>query len=71
MKKYEGKIIAKINVYKWVEVKAKDKKEAEKKFLDASYKLIDDSKKVLHKQDKDLEDFMSTFDYSCIREVED
>ena len=69
MKKYRTKIKAQINLYKEVEVLAEDEISAKKQIMELSSKMLDDSRKVIEENDKDIKRYMSYWDYNKIEEV--
>lgn len=69
MKKYRTKIKAQINLYKEVEVLAEDEISAKKQIMELSSNLLDDCRKVIEENDKDIKRYMSYWDYNKIEEV--
>ena len=69
MKKYKTKIKAQINLYKEVEVVAEDKILAKKQIMELSSNLLDNCRKVIEENDKDIKRYMSYWDYNKIEEV--
>lgn len=69
MKKYKTKIKAQINLYKEVEVIAEDEISAKKQIMELSSNLLDDCRKVIEENDKDIKRYMSYWDYNKIEEV--
>lgn len=69
MKKYKTKIKAQINLYKEVEVLAEDEISAKKQIMELSNNLLDDCRKVIEENDKDIKRYMSYWDYNKIEEV--
>lgn len=69
MKKYKTKIKAQINLYKEVEVVAEDEMLAKKQIMELSSNLLDDCRKVIEENDKDIKRYMSYWDYNKIEEV--
>lgn len=69
MKKYRTKIKAQINLYKEVEVVAEDKISAKKQIMELSSNLLDNCRKVIEENDKDIKRYMSYWDYNKVEEV--
>ena len=69
MKKYRTKIKAQINLYKEVEVIAEDEISAKKQIMELSSNLLDNCRKVIEENDKDIKRNMSYWDYNKIEEV--
>ena len=69
MKKYKTKIKAQINLYKEVEVLAEDGISAKKQIMELSSNLLDNCRKVIEENDKDIKRYMSYWDYNKIEEV--
>lgn len=69
MKKYRTKIKAQINLYKEVEVVAEDEMSAKKQIMELSSNLLDNCRKVIEENDKDIKRNMSYWDYNKIEEV--
>ena len=69
MKKYKTKIKAQINLYKEVEVVAEDEISAKKQIMELSSDLLDNCRKVIEENDKDIKRYMSYWDYNKIEEV--
>ena len=69
MKKYRTKIKAQINLYKEVEVLAENEMLAKKQIMELSSNLLDDCRKVIEENDKDIKRNMSYWDYNKIEEV--
>lgn len=69
MKKYKTKIKAQINLYKEVEVLAEDEISAKKQIMELSSNLLDNCRKVIEENDKDIKRYMSYWDYNKIEEV--
>lgn len=69
MKKYRTKIKAQINLYKEVEVVAEDEILAKKQIMELSSNLLDNCRKVIEENDKDIKRNMSYWDYNKIEEV--
>lgn len=69
MAKYKTKIKAQINLYKEVEVIAEDEISAKKQIMELSSNLLDNCRKVIEENDKDIKRYMSYWDYNKIEEV--
>jgi len=69
MKKYRTKIKAQINLYKEIEVVAEDEISAKKQIMELSSNLLDNCRKVIEENDKDIKRYMSYWDYNKIEEV--
>ena len=69
MKKYKTKIKAQINLYKEIEVVAEDEISAKKQIMELSSNLLDNCRKVIEENDKDIKRYMSYWDYNKIEEV--
>lgn len=69
MKKYKTKIKAQINLYKEVEVVAENEISAKKQIMELSSNLLDNCRKVIEENDKDIKRNMSYWDYNKIEEV--
>lgn len=69
MKKYKTKIKTQINLYKEVEVIAEDEISAKKQIMELSSNLLDNCRKVIEENDKDIKRYMSYWDYNKIEEV--
>lgn len=69
MKKYKTKIKAQINLYKEVEVLAENEMLAKKQIMELSSNLLDNCRKVIEENDKDIKRNMSYWDYNKIEEV--
>lgn len=69
MAKYRTKIKAQINIYKEIEVEADDYISAKKQIMQLSSKMLDDSRKVIENNDKDIKRNMSYWNYNKIEEV--
>ena len=69
MNKYKARLKIKINLYKDVEIIAKDEISAKKQIMELSSKLLDDCRKVIEENDKDIKRYMSYWDYNKIEEV--
>lgn len=71
MGKYKARIKAKINIYKDIEVIADNDTQAKQKIMELSSKMLDDSRKVIEENDKDIQRNMSYWDYGKIEEVKE
>lgn len=69
MAKYRTEIKAQINIYKEIEVEADDYIFAKKQIMQLSSKMLDDSRKVIENNDKDIKRNMSYWNYNKIEEV--
>ena len=69
MAKYRTKIKAQINIYKEIEVEADDYISAKKQIMQLSSKMLDDSRKVIENNDKDIKRNMSYWNYNKIEKV--
>lgn len=69
MKKYRTKIKAQINLYKEVEVVAENEISAKQQIMELSSSLLDNCRKVIEENDKDIKRNMSYWDYNKIEEV--
>lgn len=69
MAKYKTKIKAQINIYKEIEVEENDYISAKQKIMELSSNLLDDCRKVIEENDKDIKRNMSYWDYNKIEEV--
>ena len=69
MAKYSTKIKAQINIYKEIEVEADDYIFEKKQIMQLSSKMLDDSRKVIENNDKDIKRNMSYWNYNKIEEV--
>lgn len=69
MKKYRTKIKAQINLYKEVEVVAENEISAKQQIMELSSSLLDNCRKVIEENDKDIKRYMSYWDYNKIEEV--
>lgn len=69
MAKYRTKIKAQINIYKEIEVEADDYISAKQQIMQLSSKMLDDSRKVIENNDKDIKRNMSYWNYNKIEEV--
>ena len=70
MGKYKAKIKAKINIYKDIEVIADNDTQAKQKIMELSSKMLDDSRKVIEENDKDIQRNMSYWDYGKIEKID-
>lgn len=70
MGKYKAKIKAKINIYKDIEVIADNDIQAKQKIMELSSKMLDDSRKVIEENDKDIQRNMSYWDYGKIEKID-
>lgn len=66
---YRTKIKAQINIYKEIEVEADDYISAKQQIMQLSSKMLDDSRKVIENNDKDIKRNMSYWNYNKIEEV--
>lgn len=71
MEKYKTKIKAQINIYKEVEVLAEDEISAKRQIMELSSKMLDDSRKVIEENDKDIKRNMSYYDWNKIEKVKE
>lgn len=71
MAKYKTKIKAQINLYKEVEVIAEDEISAKKQIMELSSNLLDDCRKVIEENDKDIKRNMSYWDYNKIKKIKE
>lgn len=69
MAKYKTKIKAQINIYKEIEVEADDYISAKQQIMQLSSKMLDDSRKVIENNDKDIKRNMSYWNYNKIEKV--
>ena len=69
MAKYKTKIKVQLNLYKEVEVEENDYVSAKQKIMELSSNLLDDCRKVIEENDKDIKRNMSYWDYNKIEEV--
>ena len=69
MGKYKARIKAKINIYKDIEVIADNDTQAKQKIMELSSKMLDDSRKVIEENDKDIQRNMSYWDYNKIEKI--
>lgn len=70
MNKYKARLKIKINLYKDVEIIAKDEISAKKQIMELSSKLLDDCRKVIEENDKDIQRYMSYWDYGKIEKID-
>ena len=71
MAKYRTKIKAQINIYKEVEVLAEDEISAKRQIMKLSSNLLDDCRKVIEENDKDIKRNMSYWDYNKIKKIKE
>lgn len=71
MGKYKARIKAKINIYKDIEVIADNDTQAKQKIMELSSKMLDDSRKVIEENDKDIQRNMSYYDWNKIEKVKE
>ena len=71
MAKYRTKIKAQINIYKEIELEADDYISAKKQIMQLSSKMLDDSRKVIENNDKDIKRNMSYWNYNKIEEIKE
>lgn len=71
MEKYKTKIKAQINIHKEVEVLAEDEISAKRQIMELSSKMLDDSRKVIEENDKDIKRNMSYYDWNKIEKVKE
>ena len=71
MAKYKTKIKAQKNLYKEVEVIAEDEISAKKQIMELSSNLLDDCRKVIEENDKDIKRNMSYWDYNKIKKIKE
>lgn len=69
MAKYRTKIKAQINIYKEIEVIADNDTQAKQKIMELSSKMLDDSRKVIEENDKDIKRNMSYYDWNKIEKL--
>ena len=69
MAKYRTKIKAQINIYKEIVVEADDYISAKQQIMQLSSKMLDDSRKVIENNDKDIKRNMSYWNYNKIEKV--
>ena len=70
MGKYKTRIKAKINIYKDIEVIADNDTQAKQKIMELSSKMLDNSRKVIEENDKDIQRNMSYWDYGKIEKID-
>ena len=70
MGKYKARIKAKINIYKDIEVIADNDTQAKQKIMELSSKMLDNSRKVIEENDKDIQRNMSYWDYGKIEKID-
>jgi len=70
MNKYKARLKIKINLYKDVEIIAEDEISAKKQIIELSSKLLDDCRKVIEENDKDIQRYMSYWDYGKIEKID-
>lgn len=70
MAKYKTKIKAQINIYKEIEVIADNDTQAKQKIMELSSKMLDDSRKVIEENDKDIQRNMSYYDWNKIEKID-
>lgn len=70
MAKYRTKIKAQINIYKEIEVVADNDTQAKQKIMELSSKMLDDSRKVIEENDKDIKRNMSYYDWNKIEKID-
>ena len=70
MGKYKARIKAKINIYKDIEVIADNDTQAKQKIMELSSKMLDDSRKVIEENDKDIQRNMSYYDWNKIEKID-
>ena len=71
MAKYRTKIKAQINIYKEIEVIADNDTQAKQKIMELSSKMLDDSRKVIEENDKDIKRNMSYYDWNKIEKIKE
>lgn len=71
MAKYKTKIKVQLNLYKEVEVEENDYISAKQKIMELSSNLLDDCRKVIEENDKDIKRNMSYWDYNKIEEIKE
>ena len=71
MGKYKTRIKAQINIYKDIEVIADNDTQAKQKIMELSSKMLDDSRKVIEENDKDIKRNMSYYDWNKIEKVKE
>lgn len=70
MGKYKARIKAKINIYKDIEVIADNDTQAKQKIMELSSKMLDDSRKSIEQNDKEVQRYMSYWDYGKIEKID-
>jgi len=70
MNKYKARLKIKINLYKDVEIIAEDEISAKQKIMELSSRLLDDSRKSIEENDKDIKRYMSYWDYGKIEKID-
>lgn len=70
MGKYKTRIKAQINIYKEIEVIADNDTQAKQKIMELSSKMLDDSRKVIEENDKDIKRNMSYYDWNKIEKID-
>jgi len=70
MGKYKTRIKAQINIYKEVEVIADNDTQAKQKIMELSSKMLDNSRKVIEENDKDIQRNMSYYDWNKIEKID-
>ena len=70
MNKYKARLKIKINLYKDVKIIAEDEISAKKQIMELSSKLLDDCRKVIEENDKDIQRYMSYWDYGKIEKID-
>ena len=71
MAKYRTKIKAQINIYKEVEVLAEDEISAKRQIMKLSSNLLDDCRKVIEENDKDIKRNMTYWEYNKIKKIKE
>ena len=69
MNKYKARLKVKINLYKDVEFIAEDEISAKRKIMELSSNLLDDSRKSIEQNDKEVQRYMSYWDYGKIEKI--
>lgn len=70
MNKYKARLKIKINLYKDVEIIAEDEISAKRKIMELSSNLLDDSRKSIEQNDKEVQRYMSYWDYEKIEKID-
>ena len=70
MNKYRARLKVKINLYNDVEVIAEDEISAKRKIMELSSNLLDDSRKSIEQNDKEVQRYMSYWDYGKIEKID-